>query len=132
MKDYKTRILAEKIPGIEIHLIISDMLSKFTDEMLNKAIGGMGLFGDDFVIDFLSGRSMNVDFCIKTLTAILKIFSLAEISALSLRQEYLKRLTSIYNLLPAVPSARILQQIIKVVKAQFSGKEGSLYSVLRG
>ena len=131
LKDYKTRMLAEKIPGIEIHLIISDMLSKFSDDMLNKGIGGMGLFGDDFVIDFLSGRTMSVDFSIKALAAILKTFSLAEISALSLRQEYMKRLVSIYNLLPALPNAQILKQIIKAVKTQFSDKDNSIYSVLR-
>lgn len=121
LKDYKTKILENKIPGIEIHLIISDMLSKFTDNMLNKAIGGMGLFGDDFIIDFLSGRKMDVDFCIKALTAISKTFTLTEISSMSLRQEYMKRLLSIYNLFPAMPTGQIIKQIFKAVKTQFTG-----------
>ena len=130
LKDYKTRILENKIPGIEIHLIISDMLSKFTDNMLNKAINGMGLFGDDFIIDFLSGRKLDVDFCIKALTAISKTFTLAEISSMSLSQEYMKRLLSIYNLLPAMPTGQIIKQIFKAVKTQFSGKDNALYSIL--
>jgi len=116
LKDYRKAILGDKIPGIEIHLIISDMLSKFTDPMLNKAIGAMNKLNEDFLISFLSGRDMNINFAVSALRAILNTFSLSEIRSLSLKQNYLKNLMNLYDLLLALPQAKIREQIVDFVK----------------
>ena len=116
LKDYRKAILGEKIPGIEIHLIISDMLSKFTDPMLNKAIGAMNKLNEDFLISFLSGRDMSINFAVSALRAILNTFSLSEIRSLSLKQNYLKNLMNLYDLLLALPQAKIRAQIVDFVK----------------
>ena len=42
--------------------MISDMLSKFTDPLLNKAIGAMNRLKEDFIISFLTGRDMSINF----------------------------------------------------------------------
>ncbi len=111
MADYKKEILGHKIPAIEIHLLISDLLSKFTNPMLNKAIGEMNNLSEDFLISFLTGTDMSINFAITALKAIISTFSLSEIKSLSLRQSYLKNLLNLYNLLPALSSAQIGKQL---------------------
>ena len=115
--NYKKEILGKKIPGIEIHLIISDMLSNFTDPMLNKAIGEMNNLGEDFIISFLTGRDMSINFSINALKAILTAFSLQELSSLSLKQHHLKNLMTLYKLLPGLKSARIGEQLKDFVRS---------------
>ena len=115
--NYKKGILGKKIPGIEIHLIISDMLSNFTDPMLNKAIGEMNNLGEDFIISFLTGRDMSINFSINALKAILTTFSLQELSSLSLKQHHLKNLMTLYKLLPGLKSARIGEQLKDFVRS---------------
>jgi flavin-dependent dehydrogenase len=112
ISDYKKEILAAKTPSIEIHLILSDMLSKFTNPMLNKAIGKMNNLDEDFIISFLSGSDMSISFAASALTAIMSTFSLSEIRSLSLKQNHLKNLINLYNLLPALSSAKIGEQLI--------------------
>ena len=116
LRDYKKEIMNQKIPGIEIHLMISDMLSKFTDPMLNKAIGAMNNLDEEFIISFLTGRDMSINFAITALRAIFSTYSLAEIRSLSLKQNYLKTMVSLYNLLLALPQAKIREQMVNFVK----------------
>lgn len=116
LKDYKKEILAEKIPAIEIHLMISDMLSKFTDPMLNKAIAAMSGIHEDFLISFLSGRDMSIQFTVTALGAILNTFSLSDLRSISLKQRHMKNLGNLYNLLPALPQARLGEQLVQFVK----------------
>ncbi len=123
LKDYKKEMLGSKTPGIEIHLIISDMLSKFTDPMLNKAIGSMSSLDEDFIISFLSGRDMSIHFAVTALRAIFNTFSLSELRALSLKQNYMRILTSLYDLLLALPQAKISEQIVTFVKGLIKGKD---------
>ena len=123
LKDYKKEILGFKTPGIEIHLIISDMLSKFTDPMLNKAIGAMSRLNEDFIISFLTGRDMSISFSVTALRAIFNTFSLSELRALSLKQNYMKILVSLYDLLLALPQAKISEQIVTFVKGLVKGKD---------
>jgi flavin-dependent dehydrogenase len=125
LKDYKKEILGSKTPGIEIHLIISDMLSKFTDPMLNKAIGSMRTLDEDFIISFLSGRDMSINFAVTALRAIFNTFSLSELRALSLKQNYMRILSSLYDLLLALPQAKIPEQIVTFVKGLIKGKESA-------
>jgi hypothetical protein len=116
IKDYRKAILGEKIPGIEIHLILSDMLSKFTDPMLNKSIGAMNKLNEDFLISFLTGRDMSINFAVTALRAIFNTFSLSEIRSLSLKQNYLKNLVNLYDILLSLPQANIREQIVDFVK----------------
>ena len=116
LKDYKKDILGSKIPGIEVHLIISDMLSKFTDPMLNKAIGAMNKLKEEFIISFLTGRDMSLNFAVTALRAIFNTYSVGEIRSLSLKQNYLRNLVSLYNLLLALPQAKIGEQLVNFVK----------------
>lgn len=125
LKDYKKDILGFKTPGIEIHLIISDMLSKFTDPMLNKAIGTMSKVNEEFLISFLTGRDMSINFAVTALRTIFNTFSLSEIRTLSLKQNYLKILVSLYDLLLALPQAKIPEQIVTFVKGLIKGKSPS-------
>ena len=125
LKDYKKDILGYKTPGIEIHLIISDMLSKFTDPMLNKAIGSMSKVNEEFLISFLTGKDMSINFAVTALRTIFNTFSLSEIRTLSLKQNYLKILVSLYDLLLALPQAKIPEQIATFVKGLIKGKSPS-------
>jgi flavin-dependent dehydrogenase len=115
--NYKKEILSHKIPGIEVHLIISDMLCNFTDPMLNKAIGELNNLGIDFILSLLTGKDMGINFSINALRAILNTFSLAEISSLSLKQKHLKNLVNLYNLLPVMTPAKIGDQIKEFIMA---------------
>lgn len=126
LKDYKKEILGAKTPGIEIHLMISDMLSKFTDPMLNKAIGSMSSLDEDFIISFLSGRDMSIHFAVTALRAIFNTFSLSELRDLSLKQNYMRILTSLYDLLLALPQAKISEQIVAFVKGLIKGKDAPI------
>jgi flavin-dependent dehydrogenase len=126
LKDYKKEILGSKTPGIEIHLMISDMLSKFTDPMLNKAIGSMSNLDEDFIISFLSGRDMSVNFAVTALRAIFNTFSLSELRTLSLKQNYMRLLTSLYDLLLALPQAKMPEQIVTFVKGLIKGKDNPI------
>jgi hypothetical protein len=130
LKDYKKAILGEKIPGIEIHLMISDMLSKFTDPMLNKSIGAMDKLSEDFLISFLTGRDMSINFAVTALRTIFNTFSLSEIRSLSLKQNHLKNLVNLYDLLLAFPQAKIGEQIVDFVKGLIK-KRAALLSVDR-
>lgn len=116
IKDYKREILGRKIPGIEVHLMISDMLAHFTDPMLNQAIGAMNKLNEDFLISFLTGRDMSIAFSITALRAILNTFSLSEISELSLKPHHLKNLINLYNLLPAISKAKLGEQLVQFVR----------------
>jgi len=109
--DYKHEVLGAKTPAIEVHLMISDMLSSFTDPMLNMAIAGMNRLDEEFLVSFLSGRDMSITFAANALRAILRTFSLGELSSLSLKQHHLRNLTNLYNLLPALPSAGVPRQL---------------------
>ncbi|MEK6794048.1 MAG: NAD(P)/FAD-dependent oxidoreductase [Spirochaetota bacterium] len=111
ISDYTTMTLAAKIPGIELHLVISDMLAKFSDGMLNRAIGAMNRLDESFIVDFLSGRDMSVVFCAKALIAISQTFSVSELTALSLKQKYLTILHRLYHLLPSIPQAKLVTQL---------------------
>jgi flavin-dependent dehydrogenase len=126
LKDYKKDILGSKIPGIEVHLIISDMLSKFTDPMLNKAIGAMNKLNEDFLISFLTGKDMSLNFAATALRAIFNTYSVAEIRSLSLKQNYLRNLVSLYNLLLALPQAKIGEQLVRFVKDIVKSKYPSI------
>ncbi len=126
LKDFKKEVLGSKSPGIEIHLMISDMLSKFTDPMLNKAIGSMSSLDEDFIISFLSGRDMSVNFAVTALRAIFNTFSLPELRALSLKQNYMRILTSLYDLLLALPQAKMPEQILTFVKGLVKGKDNPI------
>ena len=127
LKDFKKELLGSKSPGIEIHLIISDMLSKFTDPMLNKAIGSMNSLDENFIISFLSGRDMSVNFAVTALRAIFNTFSLSELRALSLKQNYMRILTSLYDFLLALPQAKMPEQIVTFVKGLIKGKDNPVY-----
>ncbi|MCX5781310.1 MAG: NAD(P)/FAD-dependent oxidoreductase [Elusimicrobia bacterium] len=116
IKDYRKRILGSKIPAIGIHLMISDMLSKFTNPMLNKAIGEMNNLSEDFIMSFLTGKDMSVTFSATVLQSILKIFSLSEIRSLSLQHNYMNTLTTIYHLLPGLPASGIRKQLTDFIK----------------
>lgn len=116
LRDYKKSILNSKIPGIEIHLIISAMLSKFTDPMLNKIIGEMSNLNEDFIISFLNGTDMNLEFSLTALQAILNIFTISELRSLSLKQNHLKNLQNLYNLLPALTPAKIKEHMTDFVR----------------
>jgi flavin-dependent dehydrogenase len=114
--DYKKKILGSKFPGIEIHLIISDMLAKFTNPILNKSIEKMNNLGEEFIISFLTGKHLDINFSVNALKAILGTFSLKEIQTLSLKQNHLKNLYNLYNLLPGLTSAKLTNQLIDFVK----------------
>ncbi|MBF0430616.1 MAG: NAD(P)/FAD-dependent oxidoreductase [Fibrobacteria bacterium] len=111
LKDFKKEILGPKIPGLEIHLLISEMLSKFTDPMLNKAVSAMNHLDEKFLISFLSGNDMSVTFSMKAVMAILNIFSMSEIRSLSLKQNYVKSLMNFYNLIPSVSPTKLGEQV---------------------
>ncbi|MFP4520913.1 MAG: lycopene cyclase family protein [Fibrobacterota bacterium] len=104
---FKKNILGPKIPAIEVHLMISDMLSKFTDPMLNKAIERMNGVSEKFIISFLTGDDMGTAFSVTALKAILSTFSVNEIRSLSLKQNYFRNISNLYNLIPAITSAKI-------------------------
>lgn len=111
MSDFTATMLAPKVPGIELHLLISDMLANFTDTMLDRAIRGMEKLDESFVVDFLSGRDMSVAFCAKALLAITQTFTVSEITALSLKQKYLTIFLRLYRLLPSIPKAKLVTQL---------------------
>ena len=71
---------------------------------------------EDFLISFLTGRDMSINFAVSALRAIFNTFSLSEIRSLSLKQNYLKNLVNLYNLLLALPQAKIKEQIVDFVK----------------
>jgi len=79
--------------------------------MLNMAIAGMNRLDEEFLVSFLSGRDMSITFAANALRAILRTFSLGELSSLSLKQHHLRNLTNLYNLLPALPSAGVPRQL---------------------
>ena len=108
---YKKYMLGNKIPGIEAHLIISGMLASFPDELLNRAIGCMEGLGEDFVIRFLTGEDMSVTFSMQALKAIFSTFTIRELISLSLKQNHLENLRSLYHMLPALGKAGIGGQI---------------------
>jgi hypothetical protein len=116
IRDYKREILGRKIPGIEVHLMISDMLAHFTDPMLNKAIGAMNKLNEDFLISFLTGKDMSIGFSITALRMILNTFSLSEIREISLKPHHLKNLINLYNLLPSISKANLGEQLIEFIK----------------
>ncbi len=115
LSQFKRAILGPQIPGIEAHLIISDMLSHFTDPMLNRAIGAMHGLSEEFLISFLTGRDMGVHFTVTALRAILETFSVHEISSLSLKQNHLKHLVNLYNLLPAISPSMLGEHLKEFV-----------------
>jgi hypothetical protein len=115
LADYRKRLLGSKIPGIEVHLIVSDMLAKFTNPALNKAIAGMGGLDEEFIVSFLSGRAMDIAFAVEALRAILKTFTLGEIRSLSLRQNHYRNLHNLYDLLPGLTNARLSEQVLSFV-----------------
>jgi flavin-dependent dehydrogenase len=116
IRDYRKEVLKGKIPGIEVHLMISAMLSKFTDPMLDKAIGAMNELDEKFLVSFMTGRDMSVNFAITALRAILNTYSLAEIRSLSLQQASLKNIVSLYNILRALPQANIRDQMASFLR----------------
>ena len=116
IRDYRREILGRKIPGIEVHLMISDMLAHFTDPMLNKAIGAMNKLDEDFLISFLTGKDMSIGFSITALRMILNTFSLSEIRELSLKPHHLKNLINLYNLIPGISKAKLGEQLIEFIK----------------
>ncbi len=116
MADYKKEILGAKIPAVEVHLLISDLLSKFTNPMLNKAIGEMNSLDEKFLISFLTGNDMSINFAVTALGAIVNTFSLSEIRLVSLKQDYFRNLKDLYNLIPAIPSAQIGKQLKDFIK----------------
>ncbi|MFC1585795.1 FAD-dependent oxidoreductase [Fibrobacterota bacterium] len=132
LSEYKNTILGSKIPAIEIHLMISDMLSKFTDPMLNKAIGEMKNLDEEFLVSFLSGRDMSFSWAVTALRAIMNTFSLAEIRSLSLKQNYLKNFSNLYNLLPALPSAKIGEQLMNFMTGIIKSDYPTLAGLLKG
>jgi digeranylgeranylglycerophospholipid reductase len=120
LADYKKEILGNKIPAIEVHLLISDLLSKETNPLLNKAVGAMNRLKEEFLISFLNGTDMSINFSVTALRAIITTYSLAELRSMSLKQNYLKNILNLYNLAPAIQSAQIGGQlkdfIVKLIK----------------
>ncbi|MBN2468151.1 MAG: NAD(P)/FAD-dependent oxidoreductase [Deltaproteobacteria bacterium] len=121
IKDYRKTILRDKIPGIEVHLIISDMLSKFPDPLLNKAIGAMDDLDEEFLISFLTGRDLSINFAINALRAIFNTFSLTEVRSLPLQQIHLRHMVNLYDLLVALPQAKIKDHLIHFVRGLTGG-----------
>ncbi|MFC2091851.1 lycopene cyclase family protein [Elusimicrobiota bacterium] len=109
--DYKKEILGYKIPAIEVHLLISDLISKSTNQILDKAIDAMSRLREDFLISFLSGTDMSINFALTASRAIINTYSLSELRMISLKQDYIKNLLDLYNLLPAVSSAQVGKQL---------------------
>lgn len=109
--DYRKYTLGSKIPGIEVHLIISEMLASFPDALLNKAIGSLNKLDEKFVINFLTGADMSISFSVQALKAIFAAFSVKELISLSLRQNHVENLKSLYHLLPGLGKARLRSQL---------------------
>ena len=65
---------------------------------------------------------MSGNFVVTALGAIFSTFSLSEIRSLSLKQNYLKNLVNLYNLLLALPQAKIKDQMVDFVKGLIKGK----------
>ncbi|MCK5268662.1 MAG: hypothetical protein KAR07_10850, partial [Spirochaetes bacterium] len=120
--DYKNSILGKKLPGIEVHLLISDMLANFTDEMLNTAIASMNKLDKDFIVSFLSGRDQSINFSIQALKVILTTFSIPELISLTLKQNHFKNIANAYNLLPAIRKAKIGKQFNALIKIMMKKK----------
>jgi hypothetical protein len=59
---------------------------------------------------------------VTALRAIFNTFSLSELRALSLKQNYMRILTSLYDLLLALPQAKMPEQIVTFVKGLIKGK----------
>ncbi len=116
LKLYKQELLAKKIPAIETHLIISDMLKHFTDHMLNKGIAALSTVEEKFIIDFLAGTDMSIRWVTIALYTIMTTFSLKEISTMSLKQHTFRNLKDIYNLVPALPKANLFGQFFSMIK----------------
>jgi hypothetical protein len=111
INDYRKYTLGSKIPGIEVHLIISEMLASFPDALLNKAIGSLNKLDEKFVINFLTGADMSLTFSVQALKAIFAAFSVKELISLSLRQNHVENLKSLYHLLPGLGKARLRAQL---------------------
>lgn len=125
LSSYKQAILGAKIPGIEVHLIISDMLSKFSDELLAKSITAMRDLDHEFIVDFLSGRDMSIQFSVRAITTIFSTYSIPELASLSLRQNQFRNLLQVYNLLPSLRKAKLGSQARQFLRSMLrSGKKG--------
>lgn len=118
-KQFKNFLTSKKLPGIEAHMLISDMLSKFTDPMLNKGIAAMHKTSERFVVDFLSGRDMSVNFVAIALKTIFFTFSISELGEMSLKQRNFKNLMRLYEHIPAFAQAEIPKQMVNFVKSFF-------------
>ena len=79
ISEYKADLLSTKLPGIEIHCLISDLVVNFTDPLLNKAIAGMEGQNKKFIQQFLTGDDMGIGFTTQAVKSILSIFNFNEI-----------------------------------------------------
>ena len=109
-----------------------DFISPIDEEralelLLQRAKSNGAIIKDeDFIISFLSGRDMSVNFAVTALRAIFNTFSLSELRALSLKQNYMRMLTSLYDLLLALPQAKMPEQIVTFVKSLIKGKDNPI------
>ena len=65
----------------------------------------------------------SLEFAVTALRAIFNTFSLSELRTLSLKQNYMRILTSLYDFLLALPQAKMPEQIVTFVKGLVKGKD---------